>query len=193
MTDDECIKKLLAAQIACLSKMNPDDWHFIAEVHNWDDELDVLYWIVSQPECDKATARSVFWKGEPTGYDFEESEEVMGESSYSVEPMLKFIADRFRNQGYRREEIKFDIHEAITGDRCYVIRDDRSDIDYGMDREFEELRNGAKKAGAPSFPNELMVTHTPGRRINQFAYEFQSSEPYPWTIDLETGELIYEI
>lgn len=193
MTEDDWLKKLLDVQTECLSKMSPDDWHQIAQVHNWADELDVLYWIVSQPDCDKATARTVFWQGEPTGHDFEDCEEVMGESPYSVAPMLKYIADRFRSGGYRREEIKFDIHEAITGDRCYIVREDRSDIDYGMDREFAELRDGAVDAGAPPFPNELLVTHTPGRRINRYAYELQSSDPYPWTIDLETGELIYEV
>ncbi|MEO1220276.1 MAG: DUF4274 domain-containing protein [Pseudomonadota bacterium] len=192
MSDKDFEKKLIASQIKALSKMDPDDWHFIADVHNWDDELDVLYWIVSQPECDKATARQVFWKGEPTGYDFEECEEVMGESSYSVEPMLKYIADRFRSGGFRREEIKFDILQAITGDTDYLMRDDRSGIDYGMQAEFDELRDNAAEAGARSFPEDLMVTHTPGRLINRYVYKLKSSEPYPWTIDLDTGELDFD-
>lgn len=192
MSDKDFEKKLIASQIKALSKMDPDDWHFIADVHNWDDELDVLYWIVSQPECDKATARQVFWKGEPTCYDFEDCEETMGENSYSVEPMLKYIADRFRSGSYRREEIRFHIDQAITGDLCHLLRDDPSGIDYGSGA-FDELQDNAEEAGAPSFPDELMVTHTPGRLINRFAYKLKSSEPYPWTIDLETGELIFEL
>ena len=192
MTEDDLTKKLIAAQIECLAKMNPDDWHFIADVHNWDDELHVLYWIVSQPECDKATARQVFWKGEPTGYDFEECEDVMGESSYSVEPMLKFIADRFRSGGYTREEIKFDIHQAITGDPCHLLRDDRSNIDYGMEPEFDELRDRAADVGAPPFPDDLMVTHTDGRLINRYSYQMKSAVRYPWSVDFDTGEFYYE-
>ena len=193
MTDEDLLQKLFAAQTKVLSKMDPDDWHFIADAHNWADELDVLYWIVSQPECDKATARQVFWMGEPTGHDFEECEEVMGESPYSVEPMLKYIADRFRSGGYQREEIKFDILQAITGDANFLLREDRSGVDYGMGPEFGELQDRAADAGAPPFPDDLMVTHSPGRLINRYSYKLKSAEPYPWTIDLETGELLYDL
>lgn len=194
MEEDELVRKLIAAQIECLSKMDPDDWHYIAHIHNWGDELDVLYWIVSQPECDKATARLLFWKGEPTCYVFEECEEVMGESSYSVEPLLKHIADRFRNHCFRREEIKFDIHEAIIGDPVYMARDDRSDSDYGMDAEFKELKDRSAEQGRPgvTFPDDLLVTHTPGRWISRYTYELRSAAPYPWSVDFETGALIYE-
>ena len=82
MTEDELDRELLDKQIQYLSAMSPDDWHRVADVHNWDDPLDVLYWIVSQPNCDKATARLIFWKGEPTGYDFMSARVFLSYQSY---------------------------------------------------------------------------------------------------------------
>lgn len=95
-------------ELAQLRAGSPDDWHRYAFDLNWDDPLDGLFWIVRQPQCDRATAHLIFWKGEPTGYEWERDDEPMGADEYAVAPMLRFIAERFNAHGFPRAEIAYD-------------------------------------------------------------------------------------
>jgi hypothetical protein len=51
--------------IEWLGRHGPDEWHRAAMSWNWDAAYDVLLWIVTRPECDRATALDVFWKSAP--------------------------------------------------------------------------------------------------------------------------------
>lgn len=104
-------ERLHQRQMQFLQNASPDDWHRYADNHNWNDRLDGLFWIVSQPDCDRATAMLTFWKGEPACYDFETEDEKMGEDEYGVAPMLRYIAERFNTTGYPRSEIAYDCLE----------------------------------------------------------------------------------
>lgn len=39
-----------------VKQMGPDDWHELADKWDWDDHTPIMQWVVSQPECDRATA-----------------------------------------------------------------------------------------------------------------------------------------
>lgn len=192
MTEEELDRKLLDKQIQCLSAMSPDDWHLIADAHNWDEPLDVLYWIVSQQSCDKATARLLFWKGEPTSHGFEDCDEEMGADSYSVEPMLNYIVRRFNTDGYQREEIEFDIFQAKTGSYGSDDKNYAAIIESGIQTDFEELRSRAKQAvdSLSSVPADLLVGHVSGRRISALVGNHQIFASYPLGVDYDTGEFI---
>ena len=183
MTEDELNRELLDKQIQYLSAMSPDDWHRVADVHNWDDPLDVLYWIVSQPNCDKATARLIFWKGEPTGYDFEDCDEQMGADSFGVEPMLAYIVRRFSGEGYARQEIEFDIFYTKTG--CYEVDDKAyvASVENGIAADIEELKDRV--------PPDLLVRHSPGRRVGNHDGNREVFDTYPLGIDYDTGQFVY--
>jgi hypothetical protein len=146
-------------KMALLRNGSPDDWHRYADDHNWDLQLDGLYWIVSQPQCDRATATLIFWKGEPTGYDFEDYEGEMGEDVFAVEPLLKLIAERFNTTGYPRAEIAYDFLEAAGASADYEYA---PMIKAGRLRDFEEL---ADRGLHP----DLMVLNLPGRKVGGFA------------------------
>ena len=51
-----------------LQKGSPADWHQAADNWNWDYGLAPLQWIVSQPDCDLATALLIYYRGEPSYY-----------------------------------------------------------------------------------------------------------------------------
>jgi hypothetical protein len=122
-------------QMEFLQKASPDDWHRYAWHHNWDDRLDGLFWIVSQPQCDRATALLTFWKGCPTGYDYENDVGKMGDDNYAVAPMLRYIVERFNTTGYARSEIAYDFLR-------YHGLDDTEDLvspDDNRMRDVEEL------------------------------------------------------
>ena len=105
------VDRLHDRRMQFLKNASPDDWHRYAANHNWDEPLVGLFWIVSQPTCDRATAMLVFWKGEPASYDFETDDGKMGDDEYAVAPMLRYIVERFNSTGYSRSEIAYDVLE----------------------------------------------------------------------------------
>ena len=151
---------LVALQLAHLAKGTPDDWHVIAETWNWGDELDVLYWIVSQPDCDKATALTTFWKGEPTGYDYETEDEQMGANPYHVAPMLRYISERFNTSGYPRSEIAFKYHMAGGAAKAATLSPEQQ-------RSIEELveRQRDLPDSKVKLHPDMMVASLPGRKV----------------------------
>lgn len=68
----------------------PDRWHDAARNLNWDAGVVPLTWIVSQPECDAATALAIFYAGEP----FDQPDE--GEHA----ALLAQIRQRWETIGY---------------------------------------------------------------------------------------------
>lgn len=106
---DEDEEKSLAANIAWLESTGPEDWHRVALDFNWDEPLYLLDWIVRQPDCDVATALTIFWRGEPECWlveDGEDDEEPNG-FSYLNRKICAFIAKRVGEGGYTRSEIAF--------------------------------------------------------------------------------------
>lgn len=99
----------LAANIGWLASADPDDWHRVALDFNWGEPLYLLDWIVRQPNCDIATALTLFWKGEPAAWLDEEgaSEEEPDGFSYLNRQICAYIANRVKTGGYTRSEIAF--------------------------------------------------------------------------------------
>ena len=80
--------------------------HYLASIFNWDDELDVLEWIINSPLCDKGTALLIFWRSQPdyyTRFDNEEEAEIAGEAFRLVRNIIKNFQDGF----YQRARIRF--------------------------------------------------------------------------------------
>jgi hypothetical protein len=92
----------LAERIAWLRSATPDDWHRAALDFDWSDDPEMLDWIVRQPECDAATALTVFWLAEPgcwIGDDFS--------GGGLTRDMCVYIANRVEAASYRRSQIAF--------------------------------------------------------------------------------------
>jgi len=47
-----------------MSRKGPAEWHGVAANWNWDEGPVPLLWILDQPQCDRATALTIFWAGE---------------------------------------------------------------------------------------------------------------------------------
>ena len=160
--DDE--ERLVRQQIDFLRNRSPDDWHRYAENANWGDRLDVLYWIVRQPQCDQATATLIFWKGEPTGYDWEEDTSVMGDDEYAVGPLLTHIAVRFNTIGFLRSEIAYDFLAAAGHESespyATAIRD-------GRHGDMKLLNERAQAISDPlvKLHPDLAVLNNTGRKV----------------------------
>ena len=94
--------------VAWLKTRSPDDWHQVAIDWNWDAGLDVLAWIASQPECDRATAQHLILNG---GADyfvrFADRDALMAQAPWNVEPfdLLLPTITRWNAGFYQRSEI----------------------------------------------------------------------------------------
>jgi hypothetical protein len=94
---------------ARLRKMGPDGWHRIALYGNWDFiEPEVWRWIVTQPDCDRATALAVFWKAQPDYYvAFADRGSVPSVNRDGFD-LITLIRNRWLAGAYARAELAFD-------------------------------------------------------------------------------------
>jgi hypothetical protein len=66
MFSDDPVVSAFARWLVLVS--GPDDWHRVADGWNWDRGEDPLWWIVTRPNCDRATALMIFWGTKPYHY-----------------------------------------------------------------------------------------------------------------------------
>lgn len=181
------VERLHARQMQFLKNASPDDWHRYAWHHNWDERLDGLFWIVSQPDCDRATAMMTFWKGCPTGYDYEEDDEPMGDDVYAVAPMLRYISERFHTTGYPRAEISYDF---LVDHGCGLSTEYNSMVKAGRLRDIEELIDRQKGIDNPKdkLHSDLKLLSIPGRRIGGYGENSDFHDLFPNDRDDKNSE-----
>lgn len=81
----------------------PDDWHRFASGANWDmHDPEVFEWVALQPECDKATALTLFWLAQPDFYV------EHPDSDTEHRRLVERIRERWLEDGYHRAELAFD-------------------------------------------------------------------------------------
>lgn len=124
------------AMIDWLTSRSPDARHAIAQDLNFDFAEDVFEWILTQPDCDLATAASYFWRAEPL--------ERLEHADFFTEDNLtiKRLVDRVNAGFYRRSEIFYGGQEPREGE----------EVDRWTVAEAEELREFARAHGASDLP-----------------------------------------
>lgn len=91
------------AMIDWLADKDPDIWFAVTPHLNWDSSFRVLDWIISQPQCDKATAAGVFWAADPL---YHLRRLAAGETSKSEGfLLLDKVLRNWRAGFYRRAEL----------------------------------------------------------------------------------------
>lgn len=157
-------------EIAWLRAASPDDWHRVALDYNWDEGVETLYWIVQQPDCDRATALDIFWKGQPAWYLYLALKEGRDEADDPTWTMLKYIAARIHARGYTRSKIAFDATPALRQD-------------------FAELSGYAEQlANPPLRPHRDMLRSARGREIVN-DMDFYRRYPFAHSAMIETPAL----
>jgi hypothetical protein len=107
---------LIERQIGWLQDATPEDWHRVALDFNWDNPIDPLYWIVQQPQCDRATALTIFWLAQPTCYSTQTEADDWDAERVSERKLVQFIADRIHGKGFERAKIAFDATPLVLQD-----------------------------------------------------------------------------
>ncbi|AWW75839.1 hypothetical protein CD351_15525 [Erythrobacter sp. KY5] len=110
-----------------LDKGTPEDWHRFAIGFNWSDNIEPLYWIARQEQCEMATALHIFWHACP---EWELMKLAEGEPIYDRDEaaMVEYIAKRIAAKGYKRRKIAWDANSLHKRDydemRAFVARID---------------------------------------------------------------------
>jgi hypothetical protein len=92
-----------------LKAMGPDGWHRIALYANWDFTEDAVWqWMVSQPDCDRATALEIFWKASPDYYLQYRDRSAVPAGERAHYDLIISIRDRWVAGGYKRSELAAD-------------------------------------------------------------------------------------
>ena len=116
------------AMIDWLTGRSPDARHAIAQDLNFDFAEDVFEWILTQPDCDLATAASYFWRAGPL--ERLEDPAFFGEESLA----LKRLVERVNAGFYSRSEIFYPGQEPRNGE----------EVDSATLQEAETLREFAR-------------------------------------------------
>lgn len=163
-----------AELISWLGGKSPDVWHFVARKINWSGGLRVLDWIVSQPECDKATAAYVFWFTEP-----EYQLSVMRGAGYkfNIYALFEKVLANWQSGFYRRQEIALSQDEI--GLRVLGLETALANLPAGA-RPFVLPRDlcGPFRGREPDIPYDLRVEHNAELRrlLNALGGNFYSAE-----------------
>ena len=91
-----------------VKEQSPDEWHKVALSWNWDNGEDIPDWIVSHPECDKATAQWCFFLAEPSWYYTYSSRKKIIEQAPHLLSNFEFLSkliDNWNSDFYVRSEI----------------------------------------------------------------------------------------
>jgi hypothetical protein len=142
-----------ARLIEWLSCSTPADWHRSAWTFNWDRSLYPLYWIVSQPNCDKGTAIYIFHQCGPDYYHNSSEFEALlkDDFRYNALPLMVEISQRWidgRFQQYRFSPLPNPadrFHEIETARLQWPVADELANPSY----EGQSLRIGGFDEGYP--------------------------------------------
>ena len=97
-----------ADMIAWLQSRSPEDWHFVGDLLNWDNAMNVIQWILDQKTCDKATAAMMFWKSSPDYYlQFPNREAAVTHAPVDGFDFTKQLLERWTSGFYHRSRIAF--------------------------------------------------------------------------------------
>ena len=89
---------------------SPEMWHQIAWNWNWDNGIEPLKWIISQPNCDKGTALLIYWYSAPRFDAQYASREEVDKYELDKYDFTKEIENKYVSGFYQKENFSFDPH-----------------------------------------------------------------------------------
>ncbi|WP_160137705.1 DUF4274 domain-containing protein [Chryseobacterium sp. c4a] len=138
----------------------PEELHYLATHHNWDDGTNVLQWIAESPVCSEATALELFWMAQPQDFQqYKLGQTLKDVSQNGVFTLLKTLLKNYSNGFYQKTDIQFDptllyegefmipdwIFQKTNGEETYIYYEE-DDVDLWFDREWEKNIRGAESA-----------------------------------------------
>jgi hypothetical protein len=92
----------------------PEDRHIFVLGANWDfTDIKLFEWIASQPDCDKATALVLFWKGQGDYYAKFANESEVPPVNVDGYRLARLIRDRWASGKYIHSNIAFEMEKDV--------------------------------------------------------------------------------
>jgi hypothetical protein len=94
----------------------PEELHYIAENHNWDNGITLLEWIVESQLCSEATALMIFWRAQPYDYLKYNLNKKLPKDDYvdtDIFNLIKTIMEKYKNGFYKKTSIKYNPKEDM--------------------------------------------------------------------------------
>ncbi len=79
--------------------------HYLADQHNWDNDVEVLQWIVESEHCSEATALLIFWRAQPqefTIFDWN-AKKISSNFDFDIFQLIKTIVPHFKSGFYKKD------------------------------------------------------------------------------------------
>ncbi|MCI3937114.1 DUF4274 domain-containing protein [Chryseobacterium aahli] len=86
--------------------LSSTELHYLADIYNWDDGVEILFWIINSDKCDKGTALMIFWRATPDYY-LEKNEDELEIYEKEVHQLLKKIIESFISNKFRKSRLKY--------------------------------------------------------------------------------------
>ncbi|WP_052248439.1 DUF4274 domain-containing protein [Chryseobacterium taiwanense] len=110
--------------------------HYLVDIYNWDDGVEVLLWIVNSNKCDKATALMIFWRACPDYY-LEKEENELDVYEREINHLLKTIIESFKSNKFKRSIFSYNPQED------FEIEEDQI-LNWGIPVEMTKMIKGLK-------------------------------------------------
>lgn len=103
----ECSVKGTKPNLSDFDKLSSaPELHYLADLYNWDDGVEVLNWIIESPFCDLGTAKLIFWEADPIYYTRYATLEEAGLDLDTLALLFKII--HYYNSGkFKKAIIKY--------------------------------------------------------------------------------------
>ncbi|WP_282628404.1 DUF4274 domain-containing protein [Empedobacter sedimenti] len=113
----------------------PEELHYLAQQHNWDNGVKCLQWIVESPICSEATALELFWLAQPQDFQQTKLDKSLKDIYQNeIFTLIKTILEKYQQGFYQKTAIHFDptpftegnftipdfMKEATSGEESYV-------------------------------------------------------------------------
>ena len=93
-----------------LKRATPDEWLYTVCDLNYDDENEeLLYWIIRQPQCEKAVALALYWRLNPGYYaQYEYRDSIKSAHEKVTFDLLKEVETKYQDGFYKNTTLGFD-------------------------------------------------------------------------------------
>lgn len=86
----------------------PQELHYLAEQHNWDNGVQLMLWIAQSPLCSQATAAELFWLSQPQEYQqYKLGSKFRSATKQQIFALIQAVMQRFPQDYAAADDIHF--------------------------------------------------------------------------------------
>lgn len=101
--------------------LNSTELHYLADIYNWDDGVEILFWIINSDKCDKGTALMIFWRAVPDYYLEKDENELQFYEKENYQ-LLKEIVASFKSNKFKKSKIKYNPNSDFEVNTDQVLK-----------------------------------------------------------------------